>query len=163
MFAASWQIDLTDPAWLAGLALLPLLIWYFRRSLVNAGRRQRILSLVCRATVVCLVVFALAGLEPVPTGLQMGLPTLESGGKGLAGIWEGDHDLGNRILSSPALKLVAKPQVNGGRDAGYLYTVSGGLERVWRFAVNQTWADGWDKDMGTEAKEGSYVETAKHP
>jgi hypothetical protein len=107
--------------------------------------------------------FALVGLAPVPTGEEFGLPALESGGKELSGIWEGERDLGNRALPSPFLKLVAKAQVNGGRDAGYLYTAAGGLERAWRFAVNRTWAEGWDKDMGTEAKEGTYVETAQHP
>jgi hypothetical protein len=107
--------------------------------------------------------FALAGLVPVITGEQFGLPTLESGGKGLAGIWDGPHDLGNRVMTAPAVKLVAKPQVNGGRDAGYLYTAQGGLEREWKIAVNQTWAEGWDKVTGKEDKEGFYDDTAQHP
>jgi Ca-activated chloride channel homolog len=62
MSAARWQLDLIDPAWLAGLAVIILLGWYARHTLVDASRRQRALSLACRAAVVSLVVFALAGL-----------------------------------------------------------------------------------------------------
>lgn len=107
--------------------------------------------------------FALVGLKPVSTGTQLGLPTLESGGNGLAGVWDGPHDLGNRTLSAPFLKLNAKAQVNGSRDAGYLYTPSGGLERQWRFAVDRTSAEGWDKETGTVDKEGFNDESAKQP
>jgi hypothetical protein len=108
--------------------------------------------------------FALAGLTPVRTGEQFGLPAPESGGKDLTGIWDGPHDLGNRILTGPAVKLVAKAaQVNGSRDAGYLYTPSGGLEREWRVTVDRTAAEGWDKDRGMEDKDGSNDETAQQP
>lgn len=62
MSAAGWQFDLTDPLWLAGLAAVVVLVWYARRTLVDASRRQRLLSLACRTAVVVLVILALAGL-----------------------------------------------------------------------------------------------------
>src|SRR5262245_32774235 len=62
MSATRWQLDLIDPAWLAGLASIVVLGWYARHTLVDASRRQRALSLACRTAVVSLVVFALAGL-----------------------------------------------------------------------------------------------------
>jgi Mg-chelatase subunit ChlD len=57
-----WPLTLTDPAWLAGLAALPLLAWYYRHSLVDFHRTQRLLSLACRSLFVVLLVLALAGL-----------------------------------------------------------------------------------------------------
>jgi uncharacterized membrane protein len=56
------NLELTHPLLLAGLALLPVLVWYFHRSLVDFARWQRLLSLACRALLVVLVVLALAGL-----------------------------------------------------------------------------------------------------
>ena len=53
-----WHLELTDPAWLAGLAALPLLLWPYRRSLVDFGRRQRLASLLCRAGFVSLRVLS---------------------------------------------------------------------------------------------------------
>jgi uncharacterized membrane protein len=59
----SWfQLELTHPVLLAGLVAVPLLVYYFYRSLVDFARWQRILSLTCRAVVVLLLVLALAGL-----------------------------------------------------------------------------------------------------
>ncbi len=58
----SWSLELTYPAWLAGLAALPLLAWYFRRSLVDFAPWQRALSLACRSVLVVLLVLALADL-----------------------------------------------------------------------------------------------------
>ena len=62
MSLSGWQLDLTNPAWLAGLAVLALLAWAASRSLVNVGRRQRLLSLACRSAVVILTILSLAGL-----------------------------------------------------------------------------------------------------
>ncbi len=56
------QLELTRPWLLAGLAVLPLLVYYFYRSLVDFARWQRVLSLVCRSLIVVLLVAALAGL-----------------------------------------------------------------------------------------------------
>jgi Mg-chelatase subunit ChlD len=54
--------ELTHPLMLLGLAALPVLGWYFYRSLVDFARWQRVLSLACRAVIVVLLVLALAGL-----------------------------------------------------------------------------------------------------
>src|SRR4051812_4056769 len=55
-------LELTRPAWLLGLALLPVLLLYFAWSLVDFPRWQRIVSLTARCVVVVLLVLALAGL-----------------------------------------------------------------------------------------------------
>src|SRR4051812_3363001 len=62
MGTLSYQLELTRPAWLLGFAVLPLLAYYFRRSLVDLSGRQRALSLAGRAAIVILLVLALAGL-----------------------------------------------------------------------------------------------------
>ena len=62
MSLSGWQLDATDPLWLLGLGGLLLLAWWFRRSLVDSPRRQRVLSLACRTLIVILLVGALAGL-----------------------------------------------------------------------------------------------------
>ncbi|HVX15283.1 MAG TPA: VWA domain-containing protein [Pirellulales bacterium] len=66
-----WQLELTDPAWLATLIALPLVAYYFVRSLVDFARWQRISSLVARVVVLLLLTLALAGLTLVrPTHEQ---------------------------------------------------------------------------------------------
>jgi Mg-chelatase subunit ChlD len=56
------EFDLTQRAWLAGLLVLPVLAYYFHRSLVDFARWQQIVSLINRALIVLLLVLALAGL-----------------------------------------------------------------------------------------------------
>jgi Ca-activated chloride channel family protein len=60
--ATGWRLELTDPAWLWGLAVLPLLAWWAFRTLVHASGSQRLVSLLCRAAVVTALVLAMAGL-----------------------------------------------------------------------------------------------------
>jgi Mg-chelatase subunit ChlD len=57
-----WGFDLTDPAWLWGLAALPLLWWCSRRGLLHQAGAQRNASLFCRAAIVTLLVLILSGL-----------------------------------------------------------------------------------------------------
>src|SRR5579885_1244698 len=56
------SFELTHPWFLAGLAALAVLGWYFFRSLVDFSRPQRVLSLICRTLIVILLVLALSGL-----------------------------------------------------------------------------------------------------
>jgi Mg-chelatase subunit ChlD len=68
MLDSSWNFDLTQPAFLAGLLILPLLVYYFWHSLVDFARWQRLTSLACRTLIVLLLVLSLAGLTlQVPT------------------------------------------------------------------------------------------------
>ena len=62
MFGLSSQFELTRPSWLFGLALVPLVAWYFRKSLVDFPRLQRLLSLTARSIIVALLVLSLSGL-----------------------------------------------------------------------------------------------------
>jgi Mg-chelatase subunit ChlD len=57
------QLELTRPWWLLGLAVLPGLIYYFYRSLVDFARWQRVLSLLLRGALVFLLLLALGGLS----------------------------------------------------------------------------------------------------
>ena len=57
--------ELTRPLWLLGLAALPVLVYYFYRTLVDFARWQRALSLWLRVAIVVLLVLALAGLNLV--------------------------------------------------------------------------------------------------
>jgi len=67
----SWQLELTHPWRLVCLAVLPVLVYYFYRSLVDFPRWQRGLSLAIRAAIVVLLVLALAGLTLLrPTNEQ---------------------------------------------------------------------------------------------
>src|SRR3954447_3094807 len=64
----SWfPFELTRPAWLLGLAILPVIGYYFVRSLVDFARWQKLLSVGCRSLVVVLLVLALAGLTLLRT------------------------------------------------------------------------------------------------
>jgi Mg-chelatase subunit ChlD len=57
------SLELTHPWWMATLlVVVPLLAWYFRRSLSDFPPRQLIVSLVTRSAVVLLLGLALSGL-----------------------------------------------------------------------------------------------------
>src|SRR5262245_35230489 len=61
--ANSWiQLELTRPLLLGGLIALPLLFYYFYRTLVDFARWQRIASLAARSIIIVLLVLSLAGL-----------------------------------------------------------------------------------------------------
>src|SRR5947208_150402 len=68
----SWfHFELTQPAWLAGLLVLPVLAYYFYRSLIDFPRWQQVVSLCGRAAIVLLIVLSLAGLTALrPTQEQ---------------------------------------------------------------------------------------------
>src|SRR3954463_6479395 len=67
MLGLTSQFELTRPSWLLGLALVPLVAWYFRKSLVDFPRLQRVLSLTARSIIVALLVLALSGLTWMTT------------------------------------------------------------------------------------------------
>ncbi len=56
------MFELTHPLFLLGLLALPVLGWFFYRSLVDFARWQQTLSLICRTLIVILLVLSLAGL-----------------------------------------------------------------------------------------------------
>ena len=63
MIWPSIQFELSRPWWLLALLALPVLAWFYRRSLVDLARWQRRISLGVRAAVVALLVLAMAGLN----------------------------------------------------------------------------------------------------
>ena len=62
MNASPLQFELTHAGWLAGLAILPVLVYYFYRSLADFPRWQKLLSLFVRCAITILLVLALCGL-----------------------------------------------------------------------------------------------------
>jgi Mg-chelatase subunit ChlD len=62
MTEQGWGFEWTHPGWLAALLAIPSVWWWFRRSLVDFARWQRSVSLGVRATIIVLLVLALAGL-----------------------------------------------------------------------------------------------------
>ena len=66
------SLELAHPLYLIGLALIALLVYAYRRSLVDFSRRQRLLSLALRTIILSLLVLALAGLTLIlPTSKTM--------------------------------------------------------------------------------------------
>lgn len=66
-----YGLEFTHPGWLAALAAVPWVVWYFRRSLVDFARWQRVISTSVRVAIVLLLVLALAGLTLLrPTARQ---------------------------------------------------------------------------------------------
>jgi hypothetical protein len=125
--------------------------WVFSLSIVGdsliASADQAFFSRLFGKITAHSALFALAGMDTVQTSMQYGLPASPGPTPALAGIWPGEHAVGDRILASPALKLAGRnPLQQGSRDAGYLYTASGGLEGEWGFANNAASADGWIKE-----------------
>ncbi len=59
---SGWALELTHPLRLLGLLAVPVLVYYFYRSLADFPRSQRLVSLVVRAAIVLLLVLSLAGL-----------------------------------------------------------------------------------------------------
>lgn len=57
------QIEFTRPEWLWALLLIPVLIVYYYRSLVDLPWRQMVTSLVVRSVICLLLILALAGLN----------------------------------------------------------------------------------------------------
>lgn len=66
------SLELTHPRWMASLVIvLPLLAWYFRRSLSDFPSSQILVSLFTRCAIVALLALALSGLTLLrPTSQQ---------------------------------------------------------------------------------------------
>ena len=102
-----WRLELIDPLWLWGFAVLPLLAWWASRGLVSFSKRQRAVSLACRAAVVTSLVLAMAGLtlrrpSTAPFVVFAVDRSLSVGDEGMAAEAEFlDHALENR-KSNPA-------------------------------------------------------------
>jgi len=67
---SSWHLELAHPAWLAALVVLPLLVYYGRRSLLPSAPWRRAVSLGVRALLVVLLVLALSGIRICSTSPQ---------------------------------------------------------------------------------------------
>ena len=66
------SFELTHPVWMASLLLVvPILLWYFRRSLSDFPPRQKLLSLLTRCVIAGLLALAISGLSLLrPTSQQ---------------------------------------------------------------------------------------------
>jgi uncharacterized membrane protein len=71
MTEQGWGIEWTHPGWLTALVVSPAVWWWYRRSLVDFARWQRVASLVVRVTILVVLVLVLAGLTWLkPTARQ---------------------------------------------------------------------------------------------
>jgi len=65
------QLELTHPYYLFLLALLVALVLSYRKSLVDASRGQRLISLFVRMTILILLILSAAGLTALyPTATR---------------------------------------------------------------------------------------------
>ncbi len=71
MIDLRYGLEFTHPGWLAAVVAVPWVVWYFRKSLVDFARWQRVVSTSVRVAIVLLLVLALAGLTFLrPTARQ---------------------------------------------------------------------------------------------
>jgi Ca-activated chloride channel homolog len=57
------HLEMSRPEWLAVFLALPILIWWYRRSLVDLPKRQLRCSLIVRSGILALLVLALSGIN----------------------------------------------------------------------------------------------------
>ena len=96
-----WQIEFVRPLWFALLAALPLLLIFWRWSLVQFSTGRKIASLLLRSFLLLLVAAGLA--EPKATG-PASLPFVAA---------ERDHGPG-RGSTPPAIEIVAPDHIRAG-------------------------------------------------
>ena len=101
MTISSWHIEFTRPLWFALLAALPLLLIFWRKSLVQFSRGRQIASLLLRSLLVLLVAAGLAG--PKATG-QSSQPNVDFK-------WVKS---GGGTVSPPAVEIAAPDHVRAG-------------------------------------------------
>ena len=87
-----FQLDLTHPWWLASLVVVvPLLAWYFKRSLSDFPPQQILVSLLTRCLVVALLALAMSGLALLrPTSQQFVIVAID---QSLSVVGEEEADL----------------------------------------------------------------------
>jgi uncharacterized membrane protein len=66
-----WTITFLTPAWLAGLAIIPILAWFSRNSLAGLGPVRRWIAIACRSLVIIFLLMALAGVQWVGESRQI--------------------------------------------------------------------------------------------
>jgi Mg-chelatase subunit ChlD len=136
-----YGLEFTHPGWLAALVAVPWVVWYFRRSLVDFARWQRMVSTGVRVAIVVLLVLALAGLTWLrPTARQFVIVAVDQS------LSVGEPTAANRFLDE---LLAAK--VIGSEDrvaflpfAGKSGELKAGATRNSPFATNNSFSDGTD-------------------
>ena len=88
-----YGLEFTHPGWLTALVAVLWVLWYFRRSLVDFARWQRVVSTSVRVAIVLLLVLALAGLTLLkPTARQFVIVAVDQS------LSVGDELKGDRFL-----------------------------------------------------------------
>jgi uncharacterized membrane protein len=101
MTISSWHIEFTRPLWFALLTAMPLLLVFWRKSLVQFSRGRQIASLLLRSLLVLLVAAGLAGPKATGPSSQpnVDFKWVKSGGG---------------TLSPPAVEIAAPDHVRAG-------------------------------------------------
>ena len=146
-----YGLEFTHPGWLAALLAVLWVVWYFRRSLVDFSRWQRVVSTTVRIAIVLLLVLALAGLTLLrPTARQFVIvvvdQSLSVGDEGLQGAVDAnatkkdsaadrflDDLLAAKVIGSEdriaLIPFGVRPGVVSELKSGELLVVSGALDR----------------------------------
>lgn len=120
MATAWFQFEMTRPAWLLALLVLPVVIYCWRRSLVSAPRWQRRASLACRLLLLTVLVLVLCDIRiVVPTGRQpvTFTPQVAAGKEGQPK----DDGAGGIVLPAPGERVLLA--TDEGAAAEYLTSV----------------------------------------
>ena len=106
-----FQLDLTHPWWLASLVVVvPLLAWYFKRSLSDFPSQQILVSLLTRCLVVALLALAMSGLALLrPTSQQFVIVAID---QSLSVVGEEEADLAAKGAAAKGQAEAKKSQVD---------------------------------------------------
>ncbi|MFH1924088.1 MAG: VWA domain-containing protein, partial [Planctomycetota bacterium] len=112
------QLELTRPAWLAALVLVPLVAFGSRRRLTGFSQARQAASVACRMLLIAVLVLALCGVRVVrPTAERFAVLAVDQS--------ESIADESRRVAES----FVAEVVEAGGRDR---VVVLGFARRVWK-------------------------------
>ena len=70
MNICGWHLELVRPWWLAALAVLPVLVYYWRRSLLQVAPLRRLVSLAVRVLLVVALILTLCDVKLTGGSLQ---------------------------------------------------------------------------------------------
>ncbi len=131
---SNFRLEVSDPWWLLCLAVIPLLYWYHRRSLVDLPTTQRQVSMLLRTIILLLLVLSLCGLTLLsPTQYQHVIFLVDES----ASLGQDAREASKRYVDT-ALTKQGKHRIN-----------------ILRFARTPRVMDGSQASPGSDSKPGS--------
>ena len=99
-------LELTQPWYLLGLLVLPVVGWYFYRGLTDFSKWQRVASFAARAAVIVLLIAALCGLTWLKPSQDLYVVFVVDDSMSIAD--EGRYEA-ERFLEETGCRWLAKP------------------------------------------------------